>query len=134
MAHAEANRCMVPRESCPYTSAGTRGGRKVIAPYTHRSERSRKNERTILQHLARHGQNVVAEKMGISESKVSRFKNGELAEMAGFLAAIGLKVVPEEVKCFEPKKIDAILELAKAHLNQIECSSGLSFEDEAPDG
>lgn len=107
----------------------------MSAPYTHRSERSRKNERTILQHLVRHGQNVVAERMGISESKVSRYKNGELAELAGFLAAIGLKVVPEEAKCFEPKKINAILELAKAHLSTINSANELSFDDDdLPDG
>lgn len=84
-----------------------------------------------MQHLLQVGQNVVAERMGVSESKVSRFKNGELAEMAGFLAAIGLKVVPETVKCFEPTKIEAILTLAKAHLAGIEGHAGLSFEEPA---
>lgn len=106
----------------------------MSAPYTPDPARARKNEAQILQRLLRIGQSVVAQRMGVSESKVSRFKNGELAEMAAFLAALGLKVVPEDVKCFEPKKIGAILELAKAHLQSIHSAAELTIrEDEDPE-
>jgi len=92
------------------------------------SGRSRKNESTILQALARVGQNEVARRMQVSDSTVSRFKNGELLQWASFLAALGLKVVPETMKCYDAKKLDAILELARAHLNTMETTEQLAWE------
>ena len=45
-------------------------------------------EAFILQRLARIGQNVVASRMNISETSVSRMKDGAISEMARFLVAI----------------------------------------------
>jgi transcriptional regulator with XRE-family HTH domain len=93
------------------------------------SGRSRKNESTILQALAKVGQNEVARRMQVSDSTVSRFKNGELLQWASFLAALGLKVIPEGMKCYDAKKLDAILELARAHLVSMETTEQLAWED-----
>jgi transcriptional regulator with XRE-family HTH domain len=94
------------------------------------SGRSRKNESTILQALARVGQNEVARRMQVSDSTVSRFKNGELLQWASFLAALGLKVVPEAMKCYDPKQIRAVFELAKARLNAIDEPQELAWGED----
>lgn len=96
---------------------------------TERRDRARRNETAMLNALARVGQVGVAESMGVSESKVSRFKNAELAEWASFLAACGLKVVPVEMRCFNPEKIGAILTLAKDNLARIDSAEQLTWED-----
>lgn len=73
------------------------------------SESARKCERVILQTLAKVSQVRVAERMGISESAVSRMdKQG----IAAFVAACGLKVVPAEMQCFDPEYIKSLKCLA----------------------
>lgn len=73
------------------------------------AERARKNERAILQALAERSQTKVAELMGIHESTVSRTNK---AEMAAYLAAAGLKAVPEGMQCFDPEYVKALKTLA----------------------
>lgn len=101
----------------------------MTGTYVHRTETARKNEQLVLQSLARVGQVRVAEAMGVSESTVSRYKNGELAQLAGFIAALGLKVVPTEYRCMDPEKNKALLTLAKAYLRDIEHPNQLSDDD-----
>lgn len=55
---------------------------------------SRKNETSILSGLAHSGQVHVAEALGVSESSISRMKDGQILHMARFLTACGMKVVP----------------------------------------
>ena len=62
------------------------------------SETARKNERTVLHALAACGQRYVAEVSGISESRLSRMKDGGLEELCVALAAAGLKVVPADAR------------------------------------
>lgn len=83
-------------------------------------ERSRKAHSLILQRIASVGQVRVAEDLGTSESTVSRFVNSDLERTCQILAALGLKVVPIELKCYEPRKITLLLELARDHLNHLE--------------
>lgn len=75
--------------------------------------RTRKNLATILQGLASVGQSVVAQALGVSESTISRMKEKELPELAKFLALIGRKAVPVEMKCYRPDAIAAIFTLAR---------------------
>lgn len=93
--------------------------------------RSRKNLSTILKALANVGQVRVAEAIGKDESTVSKMKDKDLPQLARILAACGLKVVPESVRCFDPRQIEAILHLAKARLAEIENSDqlGLAWEE-----
>ncbi len=92
------------------------------------TDRSRKNERTVLQALARVSQSRVAEHMAVSESTVSRFKDGGIEQACLFLAACGLKVVPNEMQCFPQDKVHALLTLARDHLVQMEHPEQLSWE------
>jgi transcriptional regulator with XRE-family HTH domain len=91
--------------------------------------RARKNGAAVLHAFGRVGQVAVAEALGISESTVSRLKNSELEQWASLLAALGLKVVPVEMRCFNPEKIGAILTLAKDNLANITGPEGLTWED-----
>ena len=75
--------------------------------------RTRKNCSTILQRLASVGQTQVAQALSVSESTVSRMKEKELTELSKLLAVLGLKAVPEEMRCYRADAIDAIFTLAR---------------------
>lgn len=79
-------------------------------------ERSRKNLSTILQALGTIGQNQVAQALGISESTVSRMKDGELAQTSKLLSILKLKVVPEEFECVDPEYLAATELFAQRYL------------------
>jgi len=84
------------------------------------AESARKNERAILLGLSKVTQTKVAELMGVSDTKVSRFKGPDLEEIGALLAACGLKAVPSDMQCFPREKVHALLTLARDHLQQIE--------------
>ena len=92
-------------------------------------ERARKNVQAIFQRLSSLGQARLAESLGVSEATISRWKAEQVEQCAKALSALGLKVVPETARCFNPKKIDAILELAKAHLEGMNGSEGLEWDE-----
>lgn len=75
-----------------------------------------------MQRAARVGQNDVALAIGVDGSTVSRFMSDEkdMARALTILAALGLKVVPAEMQCFPPRKVQLLLELARDHLTQLE--------------
>lgn len=75
-----------------------------------------------MQRIARVGQNEIALAAGIDGSSVSRFMSDEkdMARALIILAALGLKVVPTEMQCFPPRKVQLLLELARDHLTQLE--------------
>lgn len=93
------------------------------------SERARKNTALILQRLSSVGQARLAEGLGVSEASISRWKSEQAAQCANALAMLGLKVVPEEMRCFDSKKIGAILELAKHHLAEMDGPDQLSWDE-----
>lgn len=93
------------------------------------SERARKIEATILSALHRTGQVQVARAVGVCESKVSKWIAGGLQDVAAYLDAAGLKVVPQSAKCFDQKQINAIMTLAKQHLSQMESTDQLEWEE-----
>jgi predicted XRE-type DNA-binding protein len=92
---------------------------------------SRKIERTILQALAEQGQATAAVLMGVSESAVSRMKDGQLEALSKLLAATGLKVVPAKYKCMDPVKAQAMVTLYEAAMQRIPNTVELLFGDEA---
>lgn len=92
------------------------------------AERSRKFLALALQRMSSIGQNHVAEQLGTSESTVSRLVSAELERVCQVFAVLGLKVVPCEMKCYEPRKIAILMELARDHLNQLETVEQLSFD------
>ena len=93
------------------------------------AERARKNESMVLQRLASVGQAAVADAAGVSESTVSRFKDGELERICAVLSVLGLKVVPIEMKCYPSDQIDAIFTLAKARMKNLDHADKLACEE-----
>lgn len=66
--------------------------------------------------------------MGISESTVSRFKTDQLEQLCGFLAHLGLKVVPSEFQCVDQKTFAAFQVLWERAMSQTSAAK-LIFED-----
>ena len=93
-------------------------------------ERSRKNHTTILNHLSEIGQVRVAEQIGLSEGEVSKLKNTHLEHLSALLSACGLKVVPQEYKCIDPLKAQAMVTLYEAAMSKIPNTVELLWGDE----
>lgn len=95
-----------------------------------REERARKNEQAVLHRLSSVGQATVAEAVRVDESTISRMKSdGKIQQFALILAELGLKVVPETMRVFDPKDIDALLHLAKRRMDQIVSAEELGLDD-----
>lgn len=95
------------------------------------AETARKNERAVLHALARISQTRVAESMGVSDSTITRLKDGGIEQAALLLAACGLKVVPTGMRCFREDKVHALLTLARDHLAQMHGPDQLVWEESA---
>jgi len=93
-------------------------------------ETARKNERLILRGLASCGQAPVAQALAVSESTVSRWKDGEIARWAQCLALLGLKIVPMEYRCYDPKTLEALLTFARQRMDQLESVEQLPWEED----
>jgi hypothetical protein len=89
--------------------------------------RARKIHTTILKALCTAGQSATASAIGVHESTVSRWKDGELEKLAAFLAAVGLKVVPVEMHCYPADEIEALKVLARR--SDVLRADGLDWED-----
>ena len=79
-------------------------------------QRARKNESVILQALASMGQIELARAMAVSESTVSRLKDGQISTVAVAMAHLGLKCVPVGHCCFAPEYVEALKTLAAVGL------------------
>jgi hypothetical protein len=66
--------------------------------------------------------------MGSSESSISRFKNDHLESFTQILAHAGLKVVPSEFQCVDPKTFAAFEVLYAKAMSQT-TPARLIFED-----
>jgi hypothetical protein len=89
-------------------------------------ETARNSHSIVLQRIREPGRQLaVATAMGLSESTISRLKNEHLQPLCTLLAHCGLKIVPTENTCIAPDKINALLTLAKAHLDQIDSANQL---------
>ena len=58
-------------------------------------------------------QSSIALDLGWPESKVSDIKAKLKQDGAVFLKALGLKIVPEDLECYDPRKVDVIIEALK---------------------
>lgn len=92
------------------------------------TETTRKGLALIFQRLASVGQATLAERTGLSESTVSRWKSEQAEQCLRILSELGIKIVPAHAKCYEPKQMEAILALAKARLSQIETTEQLQWD------
>lgn len=79
---------------------------------------ARKSQTLILQRLASVGQVTVGRALDKSETWVSRWKSEDSESCAGLLAAIGLKVVPAEHKCYPVEYIEHLRYFARIGMAQ----------------
>lgn len=70
---------------------------------------ARKFETLILQRLASVGQRPVADALNTSESTISRMKESDIRRFCQMLAVLGVKCVPADVRCFNPKDVEVLL-------------------------
>lgn len=80
-------------------------------------EMARKYEALILQQLAVIGQRSVANALEVSDSTISRMKNGGIDELCRFLVALELQVVPESSVMSCPERLKALVTLARIGLD-----------------
>lgn len=92
-------------------------------------ERARKTVKCVLQALSGTPATAVAAAMGVSEPTISRLKNEHLGSFAAMLAHLGLKVVPVEARCFDPRYIEALQTLAEAELARQKNPPHLEFDE-----
>ena len=93
-------------------------------------EKARTYLSLALQSVAKIGQNEVGRQTGVDGSTISRFMSEEkdMLRALSILAAAGLKVVPAEMQCFPPRKVQLLLELARDHLTQLENVEQLTWD------
>ena len=91
---------------------------------------SRKIETTILKALSNLGQVEIAKKMDVSESAVSRLKDGQIATLSMMLAAAGLKVVPAQYKCIDPAIAHAMMIMYESAMKRLDNPVELLWGDE----
>ncbi|MFO6388583.1 CII family transcriptional regulator [Pseudomonas aeruginosa] len=70
----------------------------------------------ILNRLLSVGQKTVADAIGVSESTVSRWKEGEIERWCKVLALLELQVVPMSAQCHPSEYIQALKTLAELGL------------------
>lgn len=93
------------------------------------TEKARKFETLLLQRLASVGQRPVADALSVSESTVSRLKEGAISQFSSLLPLLGLKVVPIEMQCYRPEDINPLIHLAKRHMENLNSADQLRWED-----
>jgi len=76
-------------------------------------ETARKNESAILQRLASAGQKAVADALDVSESTISRWKDGDVQRTAMLLAYLELQLVPTDHVMVDPARHRALMLLAQ---------------------
>ncbi len=88
----------------------------------------------VLQRLSSVSQAEVARRIEVSDATISRLVGCEaertslLERLCQVLVALNLKVVPEKTRCFEPRKVEILMELARDHLNQLQNVEQLTWE------
>lgn len=85
-------------------------------------DRARKNSSMILRAIAERGSNAAAEGWGIKDHPLTEC-------VAGMLAALGLKVVPERMQCFDPEYVEHLRALAQLGLRQPSADQVLEWDE-----
>ncbi|MEO6147041.1 MAG: CII family transcriptional regulator [Sulfuriferula sp.] len=93
------------------------------------SETARKIESTILRRFASVGQTTVAKAIGGSDTKISRMiSDGDIREFSVMLTALGLKTVPTEMKCYNPKDIEYLLYCQQQYARMLSTPDQLEWD------
>ena len=92
-------------------------------------DRARKIVSSILKATQRDAsQTAIAAAMGVSESTVSRLLSDHLDKLALVMAHAGLRVVGQDMRCFPPDYVDALLLMAKQHLSAVQTVRTLEWD------
>ena len=75
-------------------------------------KKARKIQSLVLQALVTHSQVRVADLMGVDQSTVHRIREERLPQIAAFIAACGLKVVPQSANVYDEASIASLKHLA----------------------
>jgi len=86
---------------------------------------ARKNEAILLRRLASIGQARIAEQLGVNESTVSRWKDGEISRFCRFLALLGLKATPQEYRCMDEEMVNALIVMANRNMRRLRSADQL---------
>lgn len=82
-------------------------------------ESARKIETLLRNSLAEIGQARVSDKMGVSESTVSRMKDSEIERMGLFIASLGLRLVGADHKVLSASDLQVLKHLAARGLPHV---------------
>ena len=82
-------------------------------------ESARKIETHLRNQLAEMGQARVADKMNVSESTISRLKDGSIDNLALFIAALNLNIVGKDQVVISKTDLQVLRHLAARGLPQI---------------
>ncbi|KEX95152.1 hypothetical protein HA62_29685 [Pseudomonas putida] len=82
--------------------------------------RARKNYAVLMQRLASIGNGPVALAVGCDEATISRMKPEKFEQFAAILAVLDLKIVPNEMRCFNQRDIEAIFHQAKRWMEHVQ--------------
>lgn len=89
---------------------------------------ARKIEREVLRRLASVGQANVAMQLGVSESMVSRWKDGDISRFCKFLALLGLKATPQAYRCMDEEMINALIVMANRNMRHLRSADQLVMD------
>ena len=67
--------------------------------------------------------------LGVTGATISRHKDQDLERSCQIIAALGLKVVPVDMKCYRPEDIDPYIQIAKQHMAMMNSIEQLSVDD-----
>ena len=90
---------------------------------------SRNMQSQVLQALASTGQAVAAEAISVDSSTMTRLKDVHLVKLCNLMAILGLKVVPRNMKCYNPVKVEMLYALARDNLMKSEQVDDFFHED-----
>jgi hypothetical protein len=82
--------------------------------------RARKNYSFLMQKLASIGNGPVAVAVGCDEATISRMKPEKFEQFCQILAVLGLKIVPEEMRCFNEADIAMFIHGSKRWMEHIQ--------------
>ncbi|MBO2926674.1 transcriptional regulator [Pseudomonas otitidis] len=90
--------------------------------------RSRKNYSVLMRALASVGNAPVALAVGCDEATISRMKPEKFEQFCQILAVLNLKVVPNDMRCFNERDIETILHQAKRWMEHVQGIDQLEFD------
>ena len=93
---------------------------------------ARKSLTLLLQRLASVGQNDAADAIKVSETLVSRLKSDHSENFTALLAALGLKIVPSEYRCYDPEHVEHLQYFARIGMRQEVEPLKLEWDEEQP--